>query len=139
MSEPLSKTIALRQVVSEILTDCVTPPAIDNETPVPSMKVYYQQAEKEHPSRYIVYTIDEALREDERTTYELEVNVMDYGTDTEPAETLADTIQATFDKKVVINNDIGVYFYEDRRNNVTEEDRLIIRRRLTFTTHLYER
>ena len=42
-------------------------------------------------------------------------------------------------KKVVITNDIGVYFYEDRRNNVTEEDRLIIRRRLTFTTHLYER
>ena len=129
----MTKTIALRTTVSEILTSAVNPPGS-----VP-MKVYYQQAEKEHPSRYIVYTIDEVLREDERTTYEFEVNVMDYGTDTEPAETLADTIQATFDKKVVINNDIGVYFYIDRRNNPTEEDRLVIRRRLTFTTYLYER
>ena len=51
----------------------------------------------------------------------------------------AKLIQKTFDKKVVINNDIGVYFYIDRRNNPTEEDRLVIRRRLTFTTYLYER
>ena len=70
---------------------------------------------------------------------ELEVNVMDYGTDTSAAETLADAIQAAFDKNVVITDDIAVYFYIDRRNNPVEEDRNIIRRRLTFTTYLYER
>lgn len=131
----MSKTIALRTVVQTLLEGIVTPS--DAETP--SMKVYFQQAEKEHPCKYIVYTLDEVMREDERTTLELEVNVMDYGTNTENAETLADTIQATLDKNFQLTNDIAVYFYIDRRNNVTEEDRNIIRRRLTFTTYLYER
>ena len=118
-----------------MLESVVTP--ANSQTP--SMKVYYQQAEKEPPTRYIVYTLDEVMREDERTTLELEVNVMDYGTSTTNAEELADTIQATFDKNFQITNDIAVYFYIDRRNSPVEEDRLIIRRRLTFTTYLYER
>ena len=70
---------------------------------------------------------------------ELEVNVMDYGTDTSAAETLADTIQTAFDKQFCINSDIACYFYIEQRNTLTEQDRLIIRRRLTFTTYLYER
>ena len=135
MSEALSKTIALRTVVQNILVETVTPLG----GTAPSMPVYYQQAEKEHPAKYLVYTLDEVMREDERTTLELEVNVIDYGTDTSDAEELADTIQAAFDKNVVITEDIGVYFYIDRRNSPVEEDRKIIRRRLTFTTYLYER
>lgn len=133
----MTKTIALRTLVQTLLEGIVTPSV--GEDPVPSMNVYYQQAEKEHPCKYIVYTLDEVMREDERTTLELEVNVVDYGTDTEDAEKLADAIQAAFDKNVQITNDIAVYFYIDRRNSPTEEDRLIIRRRLTFTTYLYER
>ena len=135
----MSKTIALRTVVADILNGLVTPaPTEQTPAPVPSEKVYYLQAEK-GAQKYIVFNLDEILREDERTTLELEINVMDYGNNTNAAETLADLIQKTFDKKVVINNDIGVYFYIDRRNNPTEEDRLVIRRRLTFTTYLYER
>lgn len=135
----MSKTIALRTVVESILNGLVTPaPTEQTPNPVPAEKVYYQQAEK-GAQKYIVFSLDEILREDERTTIELEINVMDYGNSTTAAETLADLIQKTFDKKVVINNDIGVYFYIDRRNNPTEEDRLVIRRRLTFTTYLYER
>lgn len=131
----MTKTTALRTVIQTMLESVVTP--ANSQTP--SMKVYYQQAEKEPPTRYIVYTLDEVMREDERTTLELEVNVMDYGTSTTNAEELADTIQATFDKNFQITNDIAVYFYIDRRNSPVEEDRLIIRRRLTFTTYLYER
>lgn len=137
MSEPTTKTVALRNIVKGVLDGVVTPSVGDN--PVPTMKVYYQQAEKDHATKYIVYTLDEILREDERTTLELEVNVMDYGTDTSAAETLADQIQAAFDKLVQITEAVGVYFYIDRRNSPTEQDRLIIRRRLTFTTYLYER
>ena len=135
----MSKTIALRTVVASILNELVTPaPTEQTPNPVPSEKIYYLSAEK-GAQKYIVFTLDEILREDERTTLELEINVMDYGNNTNAAETLADLIQKTFDKKVVINNDIGVYFYIDRRNSPTEEDRLVIRRRLTFTTYLYER
>lgn len=135
----MSKTIALRTVVASILNELVTPaPTEQTPNPVPSEKIYYLSAEK-GAQKYIVFTLDEILREDERTTLELEINVMDYGNNTNAAETLADLIQKTFDKKVVINDDIGVYFYIDRRNSPTEEDRLVIRRRLTFTTYLYER
>lgn len=133
MSVSLSKTIALRTEIQKILTACVTVNGTQTE------KVYFQQAEKERPCKYLVYTFDTVLREDEREMLELEVNVMDYGTDTSAAETLADAIQAAFDKNVVITDDIAVYFYIDRRNNPVEEDRNIIRRRLTFTTYLYER
>ena len=133
----MTKTIALRNIVKGILDGAVTPTT--GENPVPSMKVYYGQAEKDAATKYIVYTIAEVMREDERTTLELEVNVMDYGTDTSAAETLADTIQAAFDKQFCINSDIACYFYIEQRNTLTEQDRLIIRRRLTFTTYLYER
>lgn len=129
MSETRKKTVALREVVKEVLAS-IAPEGT---------AIYYGQAEKSSGHRYIVFTLDEVLREDERTTLELEVNVMDYGLDTSYAEDLSDDIQAGFDKLVRIENEIAVYFYIDRRNSPTEEDRNIIRRRLTFSTYLYER
>lgn len=131
MSEPVSlnRTLALRTVVVEQLA-----------TVMPEgSKIYYQQAQKEHPKIYAVYTLDMIDLLDGRMAYELEINVMDYGTDTSTVEDLADNIQTLFNTKVVINDDIGVYFYADRRNAVEEEDRNILRRRLTFSTYLYER
>ena len=119
MSETRKKTVALREVVKEVLAS-IAPEGTD---------IYFSQAEKGAGHRYIVFTLDEVLREDERTTLELEVNVMDYGTDTSYAEDLSDDIQAAFDKLVRIENEIAVYFYIDRRNSPTEEDRNIIRRR----------
>jgi hypothetical protein len=129
MSETRKKTVALREVVKEVLAS-IAPEGT---------AIYYGQAEKGAGHRYIVFTLDEVLREDERTTLELEVNVMDYGKDTATVENLADTIQTAFNKYVVINDNIGVYFYSDRRNSVEEEDRNILRRRLTFSAYLYER
>lgn len=129
MSGTLNKTLALRTVVVEQLA-----------TVMPTgSKIYYQQAQKDHPQIYAVYTLDQVLNEDYRYTYELEVNVMDYGTDTSTIEDLADSVQDLFNKKVVITDEIGVHFYTDRRNAVEEEDRNILRRRLTFSTYLYER
>jgi hypothetical protein len=126
---PLNKTLALRTVVVEAL-----------QTVMPEgSAIYYQTAQKEHPKIYAVYLLDQILNQDDRYMYELEINVMDYGTNTSTVEDLCDSIQSLFNKKVVITNDIGVYFYTDRRNTVDEEDRNIIRRRLTFSAYLYER
>lgn len=125
----LSRTIALRTVVVALL-----------ETVMPSgSKIYFQQAQEDHPKIYAVYTLDLIDKTDDRYTYELEINAMDYGTDTSTIEDLADSIQALFDKNVQITDYVGVYFYTDRRNAVEEEDRNILRRRLTFSTYLYER
>lgn len=129
MSQEMNKTLALRTTVVNLLS-----------TVMPNgSKVYYQQAQKDHPKIYAVYLLDQLMNEDERYTYELEVNVMDYGTDTSTVEDLADAIQDLFNKRVVITDDIGVHFYTDRRNTVEEEDRNILRRRLTFSAYLYER
>lgn len=102
-------------------------------------KVYFQQAEKEPVYPYAVYTVDLIDNTDERNLYELEVNLVGYGPDTEAMENLTDAVMAAFNKKVIINDSIGVYFFADRRNIVEEEDRRIIRRRLTFSAYLYER
>ena len=125
----MKRTLALRTAVVSIL-GTVMPEG---------SKSYYQQAQEDHPKIYSVYTIDLIDNTDERYLYELEINVMDYGTDTSTVEDLADDIQAAFDKKVELNSDIGIYFFADRRNAVEEEDRNILRRRLTFSTYLYER
>lgn len=125
----MNRTLALRTIVVSLLN-----------TVMPSgSRIYFQQAQDDHPKVYAVYTLDMIDNTDERYLYELEVNVMDYGTDTANIEDLADSIQALFNKNVQITEDVGVYFYADRRNAVEEEDRNILRRRLTFSTYLYER
>ena len=129
MPTPLKKTRALRTVVVSKLTEVM-----------PSgSKVYFQQAQDDHPVTYAVYTCDMIDETDGRITWEVEINVMSYGTDTSTIEDLADSIQTKFNKLVVINSDIGVYFYTEKRNSVEEEDRNILRRRLTFSAYLYER
>lgn len=129
MPDPLKRTIALRTVVVSTLATVLPKDS----------KAYFQQAQNDHPQIYAVYTVDEIDNTDGRWTYEVEVNVMDYGTNTSTVENLADDIQAAFNKHIEINNNIGVYFYADRRNSVEEEDRNILRRRLTFSAYLYER
>ena len=128
MPDPLKKTLALRTVIVSKMSDVMP---LDSKT-------YYQQAQNDHPKIYAVYTIDQIDLTDGRNSYEVEINVMDYGADTSTVEDLADGIQAKFDGLIVINSDIGVYFYAERRNSVEEDDRNILRRRLTFSAYLYE-
>lgn len=125
----MNRTIALRTVVVSALSAAMPQ----------GSKVYYQQAQDDHPKIYAVYTVELVDNTDERFSYEVEVNLMDYGKNTATIEDLADTVHDALDKKVVINQDIGVHFYADRRNAVEEEDRNILRRRLTFSAYLYER
>ena len=131
MDEPitLSRTVALRTAVVSKL----------GEVMPQGSKIYYQQAQNDHPKIYAVFTLNMVSLIDGRYTYELEINVMDYGEDTSAIENLADSIQAVFNKLVIINDYIGVYFYAEMRNSVEEEDRNALRRRLTFSTYLYER
>lgn len=132
----MNKTKSLRTEVYSILNTLLNGDLRTGETATP---IYYQQAQANPPKQYIVYTLDEVMREDGRIVYELEINAMDYGTDTGNVEDLADNIQAAFDHKVSIGADIAVYFNAEQKNAVTEEDRNIIRRRLTFSAYLYER
>ena len=121
-----SKTVALRKGVSGVISRII-----------PS--VYFGQADGNHPKQYVVYDLEELSFEDGCHRMQLEVNCMDYGTDTAACETLADQIQAEFDHYKELNDEILFKCYFDRRQPVYEEDRKIIRRRLLFEIHLYER
>lgn len=122
----MSKTEALRAAVTEI---------IGRSAP----RVYYGQAEPGHPAQYAVYELEELSHTDDQYVMQLEVNCMDYGTNTAACEAMADQIQAAFNHALVLNDSIMFRSYIERRQPVYEEDRKIIRRRLLFEIRLYER
>ena len=122
----MSKTEAVRAAVTEI---------IGQSAP----RVYYGQAESGHPARYAVYELEELSHTDNQYVMQLEVNCMDYGTNTAACEAMADQIQKAFDHTVVLNDNLMFRSYIESRQPVYEEDRKIIRRRLLFEIYFYER
>lgn len=102
-------------------------------------RVYYAQAKSGTERPYLVYTLDTLAKEDGRETMELEINAVDYGTDTAPCEALADAVEGVLEGWHHLDEDLQCSAYPDRRQTVTEEDRRIIRRRLLVELHVYER
>lgn len=101
-------------------------------------KVYYEGLQESGKYLYLVYELSEVSYDSGKTLYQLEVNIFDYGTDTRIVEDLADTIQSTLSKYYFINDEIQFAVYRGSRQKVSEDDKLIIRRRLLFEIHLHE-
>lgn len=123
---PVSKTAALRGAITERLRAACP-------------RVCYGQADRETVRPYLVYTLETISTADDMETMELEVNCMDYGSDTAPCEALADQVERLFDRWYYLNEEIQFSAYIDRRQPVTEEDRSVIRRRLLIEIHVTER
>ena len=121
----MDKTVALRTVISTLL-----------KTMTPN--VYYEDAPDTNPYPYMVYELNEITYSYGKVLYQLEINVLGYGADTAPIETLADTTQRTLNKYSFINTDIQFTIYQGLRNTIKEEDEQIIRRRLLFEIQLHE-
>lgn len=102
-------------------------------------RVYYGVAPASAEYPYTVFELKELSFEDGLSLQELEVNLVDYGTDKEPIEDLADGIQADLDHFQALTDDFQVSCYKERRQPMYEDDKLIIRRRLTFQVRLYWR
>ena len=101
--------------------------------------LYYDHApSQQHKAKYVIFSVEEVTKLDERIAYELEINCNDYGEDTEACENMADAIAAALDHSVHISESIAFYIYANRRNNVRADDEKIVRRRLTFDLYLYE-
>lgn len=121
-----SKTIAMRSAIhAKLKTIC--------------NNVYYDVAEQGAPFPYLVFGIEEVLSDYGTISCDLEVNAVDYGRDTATCETLADNVQASLNKWRYLDDDIQFSTYCDRRNNVQEEDKKIIRRRMIFEVRMHER
>lgn len=122
----MSKTISLREAITARL-----------KTACP--RVRYGQAGKDTVRPYLVYTLDTISTDDDMSVLELEVNIVDYGTDTAQCEDIADKIETLFDKWYFLDDQMQFATYLDRRQAAEEEDRNIIRRRLLIEIHLTER
>lgn len=101
--------------------------------------VYFGSAPSsvEHPC--IVWNLQELAYEDGLSLQELEADVMDYGENTAPAEAIADDLQHRMDHFQSLEETFEVTVYRERRQPLQENDKLVIRRRLTFQVRLYER
>lgn len=108
--------------------------------------IYYGQAVDAPAFPYIIFSVEDSQVMDGRIRAEVEINVVDHNTDTTVCEELTDRVQEALDHwygqetytKDGKSHTIGIVTYIDRRKNVAEEDRAIVRRRLTIETYIYE-
>ena len=100
--------------------------------------VYYEG--NQDPAVYprLVFDLSEVTYDSGKTLYQLEINIIDYGTSTKIVENLADTVQSTLNKYYFINDEIQFAVYRGLRQKVEEDDKQIIRRRLLFEIQLHE-
>ncbi len=100
--------------------------------------VYYEG--NQNPAVYprLVFELNEVSYDSGKTLFQLEVNIIDYGTSTRAVEDLADTVQSSLNKYYFINSEIQFSVYRGLRQKVEEDDKKIIRRRLLFEINLYE-
>ena len=104
-----------------------------------SAHVYFGTAPSSVEYPCIVWNLQELAYEDGLSLQELETDVMDYGEDTAPAESIADDLQQRLDHFQALEETFEVSVYRERRQPLQENDKLVIRRRLTFQVRLYER
>lgn len=122
----MSRTLALRQEMTRILEE------IDE-------KAYYERAPRNRPYPYIVFSLNEVMYGEGKTTYQLEVNVLDRGDDSAVAELMADQIQTVLDQRYEMTKELQFTVYRGLRQAVMEEEKDIVRRRMLFEVHLHER
>lgn len=101
-------------------------------------RVSYGVGPKKKLYPYVVFELSELGCSDGKTTYQLEVNAVDFGDDTKPVDDLSDNIQKKLHKEYFINSDIQFAVYRGARQPVTEDNPEIIRRRMLFEVHLHE-
>ena len=101
--------------------------------------VYYGTAPSDAGFLYLVYTLEEVSCDEGLSLQELEVDVVDYGPSTAAAERMADDLQRELDHLHAVTEAFQISVYRERRQPVFEDDKLIVRRRLTFQVRLHER
>lgn len=120
----MSKTLKIRKAVRDELIQIVE-------------RSYYAHAPAEVVKPYAVFLVDEVSTIDGCTVANLLIEVSDYGTDDTTVDSLCDAAQAVFDHWVYNDGVIEIASYLDSRKAITENDKLILRRRLEFELRIY--
>ena len=120
----MSKTLDIRKAVRDLLLT-----RLEN--------VYYRSAPADAEEPYAVFLVDETTVIDGCMVCSLLIELSDYGTDDTAIQTLADNIQSDFDHFHFINDNLEFSAYLDSRKNITDNDKLILRRRIEFELRVY--
>lgn len=97
--------------------------------------VYYENGIKSYP--YVVFEITELTYDAGKHSCQLEINVINKGTDTTIVEQIADDIQKLLDSIVYSTPNLQFRVFKGARKIVREEDKQIKRRRLLFELYYY--
>ena len=107
--------------------------------PLTSGRCYYLNAPASAEMPRAVFELRELSYDGGMSLQELEINVEDYGDDTTAAERMADMIQLSLDDYKQLAESFLISIYREQRKVIPENDKKIIRRRLTFSVRLHER
>ena len=102
-------------------------------------RCYYGVAPDSAEYPYLVWNLELVAMESGLALQELEADVVDYGTDTSRTESMADALAAGLDHHYALEAAFQAAIYLERRQPIQENDKSIIRRRLTFQVRLHER
>ena len=100
---------------------------------------YYQTAKQNTPATYAVWMLTGVTADEILDQAELEVYIIGRGDDTTNVENVADSVWSAFDHWTYYSStdNVGFTTYPSERNVLSEEDKTIIKRRLTFTVRVY--
>ena len=102
-------------------------------------RCYYGVAQDSAEYPFVTWNLELVALESGLSLEELEIDVIDHGTNSEPAEDLADQIITLLDHHYALQPAFQAAIYLERRQPIQENDKSIIRRRLTFQMRLHER
>lgn len=100
---------------------------------------YYQTARGSTPDTYAVWTLTDVTYDELLNQAELEVTLVSRGDNSSDIEALADSVWSALDHWTYYNKTTKVAFtsYPSVRNVLSEDDKQILKRRITFTVRIY--
>lgn len=100
---------------------------------------YYGMAKDNAPALYAVWSLSSVTADEILDQAELEIYIIGRGDDTTSVENIADAIWSALDHWYYYNStdNIGFTSYPSVRNVLPDDDKTIIKRRLTFTVRVY--
>lgn len=121
----MSKTIEIRKVIKKLLKES-------------HERIFYENASDKAPFPYIVFNIESINFDNEgRDDLILTIDIWDKNKDSTAIEILADNVEDTLDFRNNPTETVLPTFYKESRRSLSDEDKSIRRRQLTFLIQNY--
>lgn len=102
-------------------------------------RVYFNQTETPVTYPYCIFSLTLLFEDCGRKAYQLEVNLVDLGKQTERVELIADNIQDLLDHYDFSNEKISFTTYIGQRSLIPEQNKELKRVRLLFNLYVYSK